>query len=290
MEVVNFMLGLEISDSAVRAVAAVNRRGSWQCLARSELAKTTGADFDIGAALRQCVQETLPVLSRAEQMLVVTLPAGAVLFQTLRVPVTLHDNDVHAYLRAPGVLECLPDSPALYSIDFARVRAPQNSEQCDLLVFAARNSEIAHQFQYFEGLPWAPSVVDSEAFALQRFFAWQYSEAEYPDIYLHCRPGSVSVHVFHSSSLVFSRQFAAAGSLLLPTDIRRALQMLSVTVNLPAQASIAVSGGYASNEELADLLSSLGLRAVILSEPDQAVAAGAAMRASFTGCERYCAD
>jgi Tfp pilus assembly PilM family ATPase len=288
--VINFMLGLEISDSMVRAVAAVNRKGSWQCLARSAMAKTAGADFDVGAVLRQCVQETLPVLPRADQKLVVTLPAGTVLVHMLRVPVTLHDNDVHAYLRAPGVLDCLPDSPALYSIDFARLRPPKGCEHCDLLVFAARNSEIAHQFQFFEGQPWAPSVVDSEAFALQRFFAWQYSEAEYPDVYLHCRPRSVSIHVFQSLSLVFSRQFAVAGSSLMLADIKRALQMLSVTVNLPAETSIAVSGLYARQEALADLLESSGLRAVFLSDPDLSVAAGAAMRGSFTGCERFYAD
>ena len=281
------MLGLEISDSAVRAAAAVDRKGKWQYVASSAMVKTDDAGFDVGAALKKCVTEVLPSLPKSQRQLVVTLPAGGMLTHMLKVPVTLHDNDLRAYLYAPGVLDCLPDSPAHYSIDFVRVSPPQNNGECDLLVFAAHNADIARQFKRFERLPWAPSVIDSEAFALQRFYAWQFSEAEYPDIYMHCRSGSVSLHVFQSLHLVFSRQFAATGSALTPADIKRALQMLSVTVTLPARASIAVTGQCAGQDVLGDLLSSLGLQAFFLSEPEQAVAAGAAMRVAITGCERF---
>ncbi|ALO47318.1 pilus assembly protein PilM [Pseudohongiella spirulinae] len=283
------MLGLEISDSAVRAVAAVQRKQGWQCLATSEMAKIDGAEFEVGTAIKQCVSEILPILPRKRQSLVVTLSAGHIHAQKVSVPGALDDREVLAYLSAPGVLDCLPESPALFSLDFVRTRLQQSSDHCDLLVFAARRAEIERQFQYFSGLPWAPAVVDCEAIALQRAFAWQ-CRSELPDIFLHCRSDSVSLHVFDSMSLVFSRQFPVAGSVVSPLDVKRALQVLSVTATLPAEPSIAVSGDYGSKAALGNLLQGLGLQTVFFPDPRHAVAAGAAIRKGINGSERSYVD
>lgn len=277
------MLGLEISDSAVRAVAAANRKAGWKYLASSEITRIDGAaGFDVSAAIQECVSEILPVLPRNQRNLVVTLAAGHIHAQQVSVPATLNDRDVLTYLCAPGILDGLPEPPAQYVLDFVRRRSQQPEDHCELLVFAAKRAEIERQFQYFAGLPWAPTVVDCEAIALQRAFILQCA-SQPPDIFLHCRQDNVSLHVFDSLSLSFSRQFPVAGPVLGSADIKRALQVLSVTVSLPAEAIIAVSGDYGLQTVLDELLKGLGLRTVFFPDPRHAVATGAAIRRSING-------
>lgn len=265
----NITVGLELSDSVLRAVQVQHRQGRPRLLAigAQELTNSSMDTLTAQSPVWQVIKS-----ARRAGRLVVNVPGSAVVVRKIQV----EDSELN-HLRDWVMWEIqqyLSGPTEEYFIDFQRLRLHEESGLWQILVVLARRETIRERAHLFRSIDLRPAIMDTDPLALQNAFELNYPSAvDFPVALINLERdfttmvatrGRVPEGVSTISTPVESEEFCQE----VHTSLGNLLQLVSEDEKGEGQFSkILISGGGPHLEAVVDFLSSKGGSEVELADP-----------------------
>jgi Tfp pilus assembly PilM family ATPase len=206
-------VGLDIGSAFVRAVGLVRTREGWLLVAAGQAA----ADAQ-GGDLRTTVHGLLDELKLKRVSVAVAVPASAAVVRRLSVPAgNLRDLSRDVALEVEDQLPfAAGEATVSYQVLNRRRRGARgtNPEPFDVLLSAARRSEVADRAALGTGPGRRVGVADVEGLALANAFTLNYPDQVDSALLLHIGRRSTALCVIDRGDLVLTRGIALGGDTL----------------------------------------------------------------------------
>jgi Tfp pilus assembly PilM family ATPase len=234
-------VGLDIGSAFIRAVGLVRTREGWLLVAAAQAAVESH-----GGDLRAAVHRVLEELKLKRVSVTVAVPAGTAVVRRLSVPAgNLRDLSRNVALEVEDQLPfAAGEATVSYQVLNRRRRGARgaNPEPFDVLLSAARRSEVADRAALATGPGRRVGVADVEGLALANAFTLNYPDQADSALLLHIGRRSTAICVVDRGDLVLTRGIGLGGE-ALQTD---ATELLTGVRHLPVPDSprcVFLSGG-----------------------------------------------
>ena len=224
------LIGIDISSTAVKMVElADNGRGGYKLegYSMASLPKEAIVDGNVGdlEKMVDAMKLAWKLLGSREKRAALALPASSVISKKVLMSADLREEDMEVQVEAEAN-QYIPFSLDEVNIDFQVIGpAPNNPEEVEVLIAAARKEKIEDRVAAAEGAGLKVTVMDVENYATEAAYSLVASQLpnsgrEQTVMILDIGASFMHVNVLHDNKSVYMREQAFGGG-QLTQEIRR---------------------------------------------------------------------
>ena len=225
------LIGIDISSTAVKMVElADNGRGGYKLegYSMASLPKEAIVDGNVGdlEKMVDAMKLAWKLLGSREKRAALALPASSVISKKVLMSADLREEDMEVQVEAEAN-QYIPFSLDEVNIDFQVIGpAPNNPEEVEVLIAAARKEKIEDRVAAAEGAGLKVTVMDVENYATEAAYSLVASQLpnsgrEQTVMILDIGASFMHVNVLHDNKSVYMREQAFGGGQLTQEIQRR---------------------------------------------------------------------
>ncbi|HOY71264.1 MAG TPA: pilus assembly protein PilM [Methylotenera sp.] len=225
------LIGIDISSSAVKMVElGSNGRGGYklESYSMASLPKEAIVDGNIGdlEKMVDAMKLAWKLLGSREKRAALALPASSVISKKVLMSADLREEDMEVQVEAEAN-QYIPFSLDEVNIDFQVIGpAPNNPEEVEVLIAAARKEKIEDRVAAAEGAGLKVTVMDVENYATEAAYSLVASQLpnsgrEQTVMIIDIGASFMHVNVLHDNKSVYMREQAFGGGQLTQEIQRR---------------------------------------------------------------------
>lgn len=225
------LIGIDISSTAVKMVElADNGRGGYRLegYSMASLPKEAIVDGNVGdlEKMVDAMKLAWKLLGSREKRAALALPASAVISKKVLMSADLREEDMEVQVEAEAN-QYIPFSLDEVNIDFQVIGpAPNNPEEVEVLIAAARKEKIEDRVAAAEGAGLKVTVMDVENYATEAAYSLMASQLpnsgrEQTVMIIDIGASLMHVNVLHDNKSVYMREQSFGGGQLTQEIQRR---------------------------------------------------------------------
>ncbi len=225
------LIGIDISSTAVKMVElADNGRGGYRLegYSMASLPKEAIVDGNVGdlEKMVDAMKLAWKLLGSREKRAALALPASAVISKKVLMSADLREEDMEVQVEAEAN-QYIPFSLDEVNIDFQVIgTAPNNPEEVEVLIAAARKEKIEDRVAAAEGAGLKVTVMDVENYATEAAYSLMASQLpnsgrEQTVMIIDIGASLMHVNVLHDNKSVYMREQSFGGGQLTQEIQRR---------------------------------------------------------------------